>query len=88
VPDPVRFALPGRRSGIKPCVPTEKCSPGPTRRMAAVNTLKLWLRPAMLLVLWFLVTAFTLSEVATVAPLLRASGAERPRLAQARQAAR
>ena len=58
-----------------------------TRRMAAVNTLKLWLRPAMLLVLWFLVTAFTLSEVATVAPLLRASAVGRPRLAQARHVA-
>jgi hypothetical protein len=56
--------------------------------MAAVNTLKLWLRPAMLLVLWFVLTAFTLSEVATVAPLLRAAAPERPRLAQARQAAR
>ena len=50
-----------------------------------MNTLKLWFRPAMLLVLWFLATAFTLSELATVAPLLHASGAKRPRIAEARQ---
>jgi hypothetical protein len=52
-------------------------------KVVAMKTLSLWFRPAILVLLWVVLTAFTLAELATVAPLLRG---ERPRLRQARHA--
>jgi hypothetical protein len=48
-----------------------------------MKTLRFWFRPAILVLLWVVLTAFTLAELATVAPVLRG---ERPRLRQARHA--
>ena len=39
-------------------------------------TLRYWFRPAILVSLWMLAAAFTLSELATVAPLLGSLGGE------------
>jgi len=48
-----------------------------------MKTLTFWFRPAVVVLFWVILTAFTLAELATVAPLLRG---ERPRLRQARHA--
>ena len=48
-----------------------------------MKTLSLWFRPAIFALLWVVLTAFTLAELTTVAPLL--SG-ERPQLRQGRHA--
>jgi hypothetical protein len=48
-----------------------------------MQTLTYWFRPATLVLLWLLLTAFMLAQLATVAPLLHA---ERPRFRQARHA--
>jgi hypothetical protein len=48
-----------------------------------MKTLTFWFRPAILVLFWVVLAAFTLAELATVAPLL---GGERPRLRQARHA--
>jgi hypothetical protein len=48
-----------------------------------MKTLRFWFRPTILILFWVTLTAFTLAELATVAPLLRG---ERPRLRQARHA--
>jgi hypothetical protein len=48
-----------------------------------MKTLRFWFRPAILGLLWLVLMAFTLAELATVAPLLRG---ERPRLRQVRHA--
>jgi hypothetical protein len=48
-----------------------------------MKTLTFWFRPAILVLFWVILTAFTLAELATVAPLLRG---EPPRLRQARHA--
>ncbi len=48
-----------------------------------MKTLKFWFRPAIFVLFWVVVTAFTLAELATVTPLLRG---ERPRVRQARHA--
>jgi hypothetical protein len=48
-----------------------------------MKTLTFWFRPAILVLFWVILTAFTLAELATVAPLLRG---ERPRFRQARHA--
>jgi len=68
-------ALRRRANGIKPSIPTEK--------VVAMKTLRFWFRPAIFVLLWIVLTAFTLAELATVAPLLRG---ERPSLRQARHA--
>jgi hypothetical protein len=39
--------------------------------MAAVNNLRLLLRPAVLLSIWILVAAFTVAQLGTVQPMLR-----------------
>ena len=46
-----------------------------------MKTLRFWFRPAILVLFWVVLMAFTLAELATVAPLLRG---EQPRLWQAR----
>jgi hypothetical protein len=46
-----------------------------------MKTLTFWFRPAILVLFWVVLTAFTLVELTTVAPLLRG---EQPRLRQAR----
>jgi hypothetical protein len=51
-----------------------------------VKTLKFWASPAVLVVLWIIVAAFTLSQLATVAPLLSA-GVQPPRLEEQREPA-
>ena len=43
-----------------------------------MNTLKLWASPAALVALWIVVTAFTISQVATVAPLLISTRVQAP----------
>jgi hypothetical protein len=48
-----------------------------------MKTLTLWFRPVIFVLVWVALTAFTLAELATVAPLLRG---DRPRLPQARHA--
>jgi len=48
--------------------------------MLAMQTLKFWLRPALILFLWVVTAAFTLSELATVVPLLCSTGATAPRI--------
>ena len=45
-----------------------------------MQTLKFWLRPALILFLWVVTAAFTLSELATVVPLLCSTGATAPRI--------
>jgi hypothetical protein len=52
-------------------------------KVVAMKTLKLWFRPAVFVLIWVALTAFTLAELAMVAPLLRG---DRPRLPQARHA--
>ena len=44
-----------------------------------MQTLKFWLRPALMVCLWIVIAAFTLSELATVVPLLCSTGAAPPR---------
>jgi hypothetical protein len=48
-----------------------------------MKTLRFWFGPAFLVIFWVALTAFTLVELATVAPLLRE---EQPRLRQTRHA--
>jgi hypothetical protein len=55
----------------------------PTVKVVAMKTLKFWFRPAIFVLFWVVLTAFTLAELATVTPLLRG---ERPRVRQARHA--
>jgi hypothetical protein len=50
-----------------------------------MKTLTLWFGSAILVLFWVVLTAFTLAELATVAPLLRGEG---PRLRHARHAVR
>jgi hypothetical protein len=64
-------ALRQKADGIKPSIPTGRVVP--------MKTFTYWFRPAIFVLLWVILTAFTLAQLATVAPLLRA---ERPRLRQ------
>ena len=45
-----------------------------------MKTLKLWLSPAALIALWIVAAAFTLSQLATVAPVLLSTHVQAPRL--------
>jgi len=45
-----------------------------------MQTFKFWLRPALIVFLWIVTAAFTLSELATVVPLLCSTGATAPRV--------
>jgi hypothetical protein len=84
-PDRVRFALPGRVA-----VATIGAGPGKsavrTEGVFTVKTLKFWASPAVLVLVWIIVAAFTLSQLATVAPLLSA-GVQPPRLEEQRDPA-
>jgi hypothetical protein len=40
--------------------------------MSAMNALKLWIPPALVVSLWMVLAAFTLVELATIIPTLRA----------------
>jgi len=53
--------------------------------VVTVKTLKLWISPAALIALWILVSAFTLSQLATVAPLLLSTRVQSPPLEEPRQ---
>jgi len=50
-----------------------------------VETLKFWVRPAVIAGLWIAATSFTLSELATVVPSLRSASPPVPRLGDAKQ---
>lgn len=50
-----------------------------------MKTLTFWFRPAFFVLVWVVLTAFTIAELATVEPLLRV---ERPRLRQEPHAVR
>jgi len=45
-----------------------------------MQTFKFWLRPALIVFLWIVTAAFTLSELATVVPLLCSTGANAARV--------
>jgi hypothetical protein len=51
-----------------------------TEGVVTVKTLKLWLSPAALIALWIVAAAFTLSQLATVAPVLLSTHVQAPRL--------
>ena len=44
-----------------------------TGRMQAVAKLNFWIRPAVIVALWIVAAAFTLSELATAVPLITGS---------------
>jgi hypothetical protein len=48
--------------------------PAPNREGDAVYTIKFWASPAVLVALWIAAAAFTLSQLATVAPSLLSTG--------------
>jgi len=52
-----------------------------------VKTLMLWASPAVLVALWIIAAAFTLSQLATVAPSLLSTGVQPPRLEEQREPA-
>jgi hypothetical protein len=68
-------ALRRKAGGIKPTFQREGWS--------LMKTLTFWFRPAILVLFWVVLAAFTLAELATVAPLLRG---EHSRFRQARHA--
>jgi hypothetical protein len=51
-----------------------------TGRMQAVTKLNFWIRPALIVALWIVAAAFTLSELATAVPAItgQAAHAEMP----------
>jgi len=52
-----------------------------------VKTLKFWASPALLVAIWIVAAAFTLSQLATVAPSLLSTGVQTPRLEERREPA-
>jgi hypothetical protein len=50
-----------------------------------VKTLKFWAPPAVLVALWIAVTAFTISELATIGPALGLAQLELPRVRESKQ---
>jgi hypothetical protein len=52
--------------------------------VVTVKTLKLWVSPAALIALWIIAAAFTLSQLATVAPLLLSTRVQPSRLEEQR----
>ena len=58
-----------------------------TEGVLTVKTLKFWLSPAVLVALWIIAAAFTLSQLATVAPSLLSTGVQPPRLEEQREPA-
>jgi len=85
-PDRVRFALPG-------CVAVANIGSGHgesvlrTEGVFTVKTLKFWASPAVLVALWIIAAAFTLSQLATVSPSLLSTGVQPPRLEEQRDPA-
>jgi len=53
--------------------------------VVTVKTIKFWISPAALIALWIIVAAFTLSQLATVAPLLLSTPMQPPRLEEPRE---
>jgi len=51
-----------------------------TEGVFTVKTIKFWASPAVLVAVWIIVSAFTLSQLATVAPSLLSAGVQPPRL--------
>ena len=49
-----------------------------------MKMLKLWVSPAVLVTFWIVAAAFTLSQLATVAPLLLATRMQPPRVEERR----
>jgi len=58
-----------------------------TEGVFTVKTLKLWVGPAVLVALWIIAAAFTLSQLATVAPSLLSTGIQPPRMEEQREPA-
>jgi len=52
-----------------------------------VKTLKFWLSPAVLVAVWIIAAAFTLSQLATVGPSLLSTGLQPARLEEQREPA-
>jgi hypothetical protein len=52
-----------------------------------VKTLKFWASPAILVAVWIIAAAFTISQLATVAPSLLSTGVQPPRLEEQRDPA-
>lgn len=50
-----------------------------------MKTLKFWASPAVLVALWIIAAAFTLSQLATVAPLLLSTGMQSSLLGEQRE---
>jgi hypothetical protein len=73
------------------CVGVATIHPGPgesafrTEGVVTVKTIKFWISPAALIALWIIVAAFTLSQLATVAPLLLSTPMQPPRLEEPRE---
>jgi hypothetical protein len=58
-----------------------------TEGVFTVKTLKFWVSPAVLVALWIIAAAFTLSQLATVAPSLLSTGVQPQRLEEQREPA-
>ena len=52
-----------------------------------MKTLKFWLSPAVLVAVWIIAAAFTLSQLATVGPSLLSTGLQPSRLEEQREPA-
>jgi hypothetical protein len=52
--------------------------------VVTVKTLRFWVSPAILVALWIIAAAFTVSQLATVAPLLLSTRVQPPRLEEQR----
>ena len=83
-PDRARFALPGY-IGVATIDPGPGESAFRTEGVVTVKTLKFWISPAALIALWIIAAAFTLSQLATVAPLLLSTRVQPPPLEEPRQ---
>ena len=58
-----------------------------TEGVFTVKMLKFWASPAVLVAVWIIAAAFTLSQLATVAPSLLSTGVQPPRLEEQRDPA-
>jgi len=52
--------------------------------VVTVKTLKFWVSPAVFVALWIVAAAYTLSQLATVAPSLLSTRVQPPRLEEQR----
>jgi len=75
------------------CVAVATIGTGPvesvvrTQGVLTVKTLKFWLSPAVLVAVWIIAAAFTLSQLATVGPALLSTGLQPSRLEEQREPA-